>query len=308
MATQRVARPVGADGRRHRRRVADVLLDRVTSSSGRPSKKRCRAAACPSSGASTASRSGARGHRSSWGAGRLRDLRNSEIAGMLTWWAVRPTTWPMWPASSRSSCLSADPTSPSAGSEDARRDDVVAHGDDVEVGRAACRAATPRRPPSRSGVVDEGVVAHEHLHASAPPRAPGRARGRVAQPVIRWCDSHQPVVPQVVQQVRVLRQLLGGLVQPEVLLQDVDRDVAGVVEDVRDLQVALLQAVREHAGVGEVDRGGEGGQPGERQLGVGGGGEQRQHPAEAVADERHVRAAGQPADPADRVRAASRSA
>src|SRR3954469_11501792 len=45
----------------------------------------------------------------------VRAARNSMMVGMVTFAAVRPTTRPMWPASSRSSSFSSEPTSSTAG-------------------------------------------------------------------------------------------------------------------------------------------------------------------------------------------------
>ena len=100
------------------------------------------------------------------------------------------------------------------------------------------------------------------------------------------------VVPQVLPQVDVAGDVAERLEHAERVEHHVGGHVAGGVEHVGRLDAALLHHRRHRAHVGEVDRRRHHGQAAHRQVGVAGDGQQRQQPAEAVAEHVDVGAAG----------------
>ena len=169
------------------------------------------------------------------------------------------------------------------------RDDVVLARDDVQ----ERPAHVPQRhgpPVEQHAVLHERVLAHE-LDGLA--ERPAGERDVVAGPLAHdLVGLHLLVVPELLPQHGVLRDVGGGLEHAEGVADDLGRDVAGLVEQVVGREPVLVEHPAEHAHLVEVDGRRHGDQRRHRQVGVGRAEQQRQQPAVAVADEVDLVGAG----------------
>jgi hypothetical protein len=206
------------------------------------------------------------------------------MRGRVTFAAVRLATSPTCPASSRSVSASAEPTSPSAGRAASAGDDRVVLGEDVQV-RAGDRGEVDRLAAEPQRAVHERVAADEVVddlgeHAAG-------ERHVVAGPLRHGLVALDvAVVPQVLPERRVLRDLRGRAQQAERVLDRLGRDVARRVDELVGVQAALADHPGDRAHRPEVDRRGHRDQVAHRQVGVAREREQAEHAAEAVAEDR----------------------
>ena len=162
-----------------------------------------------------------------------------------------------------------------------RRHDVVLGRHDVEQRPGQVRHG--EQPPVQADpVLHERAVAHD-LDGVA--KGAAREGDVVPGPLPQDLEGlHLLVVPQLLPQHGVLGEVGGRLQHAEGVSDDLGRDVAGLVDDVIRVEAPLVEHPAEHAHLGEVHRGGHGDQRGDRQVGMSGAEQQREHPAEAVAD------------------------